>query len=133
MAVHGVGRRTAERDLAAVREQWIAGIEREQPKRRSQLLGILENALYGAMADHAWSAVVAAVRELARLSGFDSTTLHINHQALATPEELAHVRLLRMTPVQRLNRLRELESREVDLPMEVDLPIELSSPIDEPS
>jgi hypothetical protein len=123
MQKYRVSRRTAEGDLAMVREKWIARIEAEEPQRRAKLLGHLDEILMHAIADREWNAATRAAATLANVCGFNRTNVSIE----LSPVQRAHVDALRLgdssrspqqaravvgalalTPSQRAQRRREL-------------------------
>jgi hypothetical protein len=126
MQKYRVSRRTAEGDLAAVRTQWIAAIEREEPQRRATLLGTLDEILRCAIVDREWSGATRAAATIARVCGFDRTTIAVDllssaqrshlggmqlEPARTAQQERATIKSLSLTPSQRRQRLLELTDR----------------------
>lgn len=96
---HKVSESTAKRDVEVIRSNWLAAIEREEPERRTKLLGILERIIQEAIEDRAWSAAASAARVIARVMGLDRMTVKLEDAAF-------DVRT--MTPQQREAEIREL-------------------------
>ncbi len=109
----GVSERTARGDVALVRRRWATIIASEEPDRRQRLLRYLDAVAAEAFEDRAWGACVAAAREISRVLGIgiDVTAVHVS---AGEPKQLAHLRVLAMTPAQRLQRRLELASKAYD-------------------
>lgn len=104
MAKYRVSRRTAEGDLAAVRDRWLRAIEREEPARRTKLLGHLDEILRCAMADENWNAATRAAMTLAQICGFTKTNVSVE----LNPAQRQHLAALHLEPAHAVDKQRAL-------------------------
>ena len=71
----GISDRQARRDVAVVRDEWAEALAVEEPQRRARVLSTLDHVIAEAIADRAWGAAIAGLREVTRLCGLDETAV----------------------------------------------------------